>query len=76
MPVGEQIAILYCGTRGLMADIPVDKVREFQDAFLDRLRVLHQTDVIDTLASGVINDQITALIEHVAHEVVEGVKKQ
>ena len=76
MPVGEQIAILYCGTRGLMADIPVDKVREFQDAFLDRLRVLHQTDVIDTLASGVINDQITAVIEHVAHEVVEGVMKQ
>ncbi len=72
MPVGEQVAILYCGTRGLMADIPVERVREFQDAFLNRLRTLHQADVIDTLASGTINDDVTALIEQVAHEVVEG----
>ena len=76
MPIGEQVAILYCGTRGLMADIPVDKVREFQDTFLDRLRTLHQADVIDTLASGVINDEVTALIEQVAKEVVEGMRNE
>ena len=74
MPVGEQVAILYCGTRGLMSDIPVERVREFQDAFLNRLRTLHQADVIDTLASSTINDDVTALIEQVAHEVVEGMK--
>ena len=74
MPVGEQVAILYCGTRGLMSDIPVEHVREFQDAFLNRLRALHQADVIDTLASGTINDDVTALIEQVAREVVEGMK--
>ena len=74
MPVGEQVAILYCGTRGLMSDIPVEHVREFQDAFLNRLRTLHQVDVIDTLASGTINDDVTALIEQVAREVVEGMK--
>jgi F-type H+-transporting ATPase subunit alpha len=74
MPVGEQVAILYCGTRGLMSDIPVEHVREFQDAFLNRLRTLHQADVIDTLASGTINDDVTALIEQVAREVVEGMK--
>ena len=72
MPVGEQVAILYCGTRGLMSHIPVERVREFQDAFLNRLRTLHQADVIDILASGTINDDVTALIEQVAHEVVEG----
>ena len=76
MPVGEQVAILYCGTRGLMSDIPVERVREFQDAFLDRLRTLHQADVIDTLASGTINDDVTALIEQVAHEVVEGMRSE
>lgn len=69
MPVGEQVAILYCGTKGLMADIPVDKVRDFQDIFLDRLRTNHQADVIDQLASGVINDEITHIIERVAKEV-------
>ena len=74
MPVGEQVAILYCGTRGLMSHIPVERVREFQDAFLNRLRTLHQADVIDTLASGTINDDVTALIEQVAREVVEGMK--
>ena len=72
MPVGEQVAILYCGTRGLMADIPVEKVRDFQDAFLSRLRTNHQAEVIDTLASGVIDEKVTALIEQVAKEVAEG----
>ena len=38
MPVGEQIAILYCGVHGLMRDVPIVKVRECQDAFLDKLR--------------------------------------
>ena len=72
MPVGEQVAILYCGTRGLMAGIPVESVREFQDLFLDRLRTEHQTDVIDILASGIINDDVTAIIEQVARQVVKG----
>ncbi len=72
MPVGEQVAILYCGTRGLMAGIPVESVREFQPLFLDRLRTEHQTDVIDILASGIINDDVTAIIEQVARQVVKG----
>ena len=72
-PVGEQVAILYCGTRGLMANIPVEKVREFQDSFLDILRSNHQTDVIDILASGIINDAVTDLIEQVAKQVTDGI---
>lgn len=72
MPVGEQVAILYCGTRGLMAGISVESVREFQDLILDRLRTEHQTDVIDILASGIINDDVTAIIEQVARQVVKG----
>jgi len=72
MPVGEQVAILYCGTRGLMAGIPVESVREFQALFLDRLRTEHQADVIDILASGIINDDVTAIIEQVARQVVKG----
>ena len=72
MPVGEQVAILYCGTRGLMAGIPVESVREFQALFLDRLRTEHLADVIDVLASGIINDDVTAIIEQVARQVVKG----
>lgn len=68
MPVGEQIAILYCGTHGLMREVPLDKIRSFQDTFLSTLRVNHKEDVIDVLASGQINDAVTAIIERVAAE--------
>lgn len=68
MPVGEQIAILYCGTHSLMRDIPISKVRAFQDAFLTNMRANHQADVLDVLASGKINNEVTALIEKVAAE--------
>lgn len=62
MPVGEQIAILYCGTHGLMADVPVDKVRECQGAFLDKMRSAHP-EMIATLANGKIDDSVTSAIE-------------
>ncbi|MCK9343236.1 MAG: F0F1 ATP synthase subunit alpha, partial [Massilibacteroides sp.] len=62
MPVGEQIAILYCGVHGLMHDVPVNQVRSCQDLFLEQLRTKHQ-NVIDTLASGKIDDGCTKTIE-------------
>ena len=76
MPVGEQIAILYCGTHALMRDIPTEKVREFQDAFLSRLRVSHQDDVIKPLAEGRLDESITKIIEKEAEDVVLGLKNQ
>ncbi len=68
MPVGEQIAILYCGTHGLMAPVPVERVRECQEQFLDVMRTQHQ-DVIDKLGSGSIDDCMTAVIENVMADV-------
>ena len=70
MPVGEQVAILYCGTRGLMSGIPIERVRDFQALFLDTLRTRHQADVLDVLASGTINDEVTTIIEQVAKGIV------
>lgn len=75
MPVGEQIAILYCGTQGLMRELPLDKVRSFQDTFLSILRVNHEKDVIDVLTSGQINDAVTSIIEKVAAETVAQYKQ-
>ncbi len=69
MPVGEQIAILYCGTHSLLKDVPIDRVRDFQDNFLERLRADHRADVLDTLAAGKISDDITDIICKVAAEV-------
>ena len=66
MGVGEQVAILYCGTHSLMRDIPISKVREFQDTFLAALRANYKEQVIDVLASGKINDEVTTIIEKLA----------
>ena len=62
MPVGEQIAILYCGVHGLMHDVPVDNVRMAQDQFLEQMRTRHN-DVLETLSSGKIDETCTKTIE-------------
>ena len=74
MPVGEQIAILYCGVNGLMHDVPVEKVREVQDQFLESMRSAHQ-DVIDTLASGQLTDDATKVIKEVMANISGQFKK-
>ena len=74
MPVGEQVAILYCGTHGLMAPVPVDMVRECQDSFLEVMRSAHQ-DVIDALGAGKIDESCTSVIEQVMADVAGQYKK-
>ncbi|MBQ2127397.1 MAG: F0F1 ATP synthase subunit alpha, partial [Bacteroidaceae bacterium] len=74
MPVGEQVALLYCGTKNLLQDIPVDKVPEFETMFLDVLRSRYKESVLDTLASGVIDATVGELIAKVASEVVISLK--
>ena len=63
MPVGDQVAILYCGTHGLMKEVPLDKVQEFQSSFLDRMHAAHETDVLAPLAAGQIDRNIELIIE-------------
>ena len=72
MGVGEQVAVLYCGTHALMRSIPVDRVREFQDLFLDRIRAAHKGDVLEPLAAGKMTDEIGAVIEETAASVLAG----
>lgn len=68
MPVGEQIAVLYCGTQGLMADIDVEQVADFQKLFLDRMRSTH-SDILDVLSSGKVGDEQTSVIRQEAASV-------
>ena len=70
MPVGEQVAILYCGTRALMKDLPIDRVREFQDLFLERMRASHRADILEPLSAGVLTPEIGAAIEEEAGRVI------
>ena len=74
MPVGEQVAVLYCGTNALMRDIPVARVREFQELFLDRLRAAHRDDVIAPLAAGKMSDEIGEIIRTEAAAIVAGMQ--
>ena len=75
MPVGEQVAILYCGTHALMRDIPVTAVRDFQTAFLDRMRTLHAKDVLEPLAAGQLTPEIAGILESAAEHIAAGFKE-
>ena len=65
MGVGEQVAILYCGTHALMSEIRLDQVQEFQTVFLQAMKAEHQ-DVLDSLAAGALDSSICSTIEEVA----------
>lgn len=68
MPVEEQIAILYCGTQGLLKGVPLDKVHDFEKEFLRELHTSHQHDVLDILKTGTINDDIRKKLEETAKQ--------
>ena len=74
MPVERQIAILYCATRGLLKDVPLDKVHEFEKEYLQTLETSHRRDVLDVLKSGVINDEICKILEEIAFRLAETYK--
>ena len=74
MPVGEQIAILYCGVHGLMHDVPVEHVRDCQDQFLDAMRSSHG-DLISALADGQLTDEAIKAIEETMANIAGQYKK-
>lgn len=69
IPVEKQVAIIYCGTMGLLKDVPVNKVRNFEIEFIEMLELKHR-DVLDKLRDGVLNNDITGVLEKVAGELV------
>ena len=66
MPVAEQVAILYCGTKGLLKDVPLEKVRDFQDSFLQIMRSNYADTVLGELLNGNLGEEVTSKIEKVA----------
>lgn len=69
MPVAEQIAVLYCGVHNLLSKVPLDKISEFESLFIDIMHSRYKESVLDVLASGEINDDVTAIIERIANEI-------
>ncbi|GAB4139187.1 MAG: F0F1 ATP synthase subunit alpha [Bacteroidia bacterium] len=66
--VEDQIAIIYCGTKGLLRHVPVNKVREFEQDYLAYLRNKHASTLSD-LKAGKFDDNITAVLEAAAKEI-------
>ena len=72
MPVGEQVAILYCGTKGLLKDLTLDQVDDFQTTFFQKMRAFHTEDVLDPLSKGKTDPEIFTIIEKEAASIVNG----
>ncbi|MFD1094478.1 F0F1 ATP synthase subunit alpha [Salegentibacter chungangensis] len=66
-PVEDQIAIIFAGSKNLLRDVPVEKVREFERDYLEYLNAKHR-DVLDTLKAGKLTDEVTDTLASVAKE--------
>lgn len=71
MPVEQQIAVLYCGTHGLMRDVPLERVADFER---ELFRELETSEVFETLRGGVIDEATGAAIETAAARVSSNLK--
>ena len=71
MAVEEEVAVIFCGTRGLLENVPTDKVAEFEKQFLQLLHASHQTDVLDVIRSGQLTDDVVEKLTAAANEVTQ-----
>ncbi len=69
MVVEEEVAVIYCGVKGLLQNVPMDKVAEFEKQFIQMLQAKHQADVLDLIRQGQLTDDIEAKITAVANEI-------
>lgn len=69
MPVGEEIAVIYCGTKGLLKNVPLDKVKEFENTLLELLRTKYADDVLAQLQKGILNEEIEKKLREAAENV-------
>ena len=73
MPVERQIAIIYCGTRGLLAEVPVEKIKAFEEEFLNLLELRHK-NILNTLREGKLTEEVEKSLADIAREIVERMK--
>jgi F-type H+/Na+-transporting ATPase subunit alpha len=73
MTVEKQIAIIYCGTRGLLMDVPIEKIKAFEEDFLNLLELKHK-NILTTLKEGKLTDEIEKQLTDIAKEVAERFK--
>lgn len=74
IPVENQIAVIFCGTNGLLNAVPANKIPEFEKTFINVLETTHKEDVLNELKKGIINDEISGILKKEALAVVEQFK--
>jgi F-type H+-transporting ATPase subunit alpha len=70
MPVGEQIAVLYCGVNELLENVPLDRIAEFEERFLEIIRAKYRETVLDRLTAGIMDDEVGSLIREAAAKTI------
>jgi F-type H+-transporting ATPase subunit alpha len=73
MSVEKQIAIIYCGTRGLLSEVPIDKIKLFEEEFLGFLELKHK-DLLNTLREGKLTEDIEKNLTAIAKDIAERIK--
>jgi F-type H+/Na+-transporting ATPase subunit alpha len=73
MSVEKQIAIIFCGTRGLLSDVPVENIRTFEEEFLNLIELKHK-GILTTLKEGKLNEETEQLLTDIAKEIAERLK--
>ena len=68
-PVENQIAVIYCGVNGLLENVPIDKVEEFEKLFLQLVKAKYQKEVLDPLKAGKLTDDVQAKLRECAAEI-------
>jgi F-type H+-transporting ATPase subunit alpha len=74
VPVEKQIAILYCGTKGLLKEVPVANVQEFEKEYLEMLQVSYK-EILEKIKKGDLTEEVTSILEKVAMDVASKYKK-
>ncbi len=69
VPVDEEIAEIFCGVNGLLENVPLDKVSEFEHQLVQLLHAKYQTEVLDVLASGKLTDEAAAKLTEAAAQI-------
>ena len=69
MAVEDEVAVLFCGTKGLLQNVPLDKVAEFEHLFLQLLHAKHQDDVLEPIRQGQLTDDVTKKLTDAAAEI-------
>ena len=68
MSVEKQVAIIYCGTKGLLNDIPIEKMKEFEDQFLATL-TSDSNNILQDLKSGKLSEECTSTLEETCKKI-------